>query len=378
MKRTMRRVLPLAGLAAMALASTAATPSSLAATAGAPEPLLVGPNWHLRYQADITGSAAFTTIEATSRDSAWAAGVRLRGQTNASAFAAHWNGRRWQLAPLPIRDFTPVTIAAGHPADPWIFGYVLAPAGQEVTAGVALRLAGGRWHIESLPAAPANTWNSAGSLLGVAFSRHDAWLSEAVQNAKGQQVTTMWEGSGNAWAATPIPAAVTDVSGTADTDLWAVGGTSIYDSPERIYRYAGGYWRRVPGPALYDASIAVHSPADVWLTGYSARQWGQGADSTVAHWNGRRWARYAVEAIGGPSPAAADGRGGVWAGPWLHETGGQWYTPESGWVFGSGCEPAGFFGGMAGIPGTSATWAASGCSTHGGRALARISINGTL
>jgi hypothetical protein len=378
MKRTMPRVLVLAGLASIALASIAATPFSLAATMRAPEALLVGPNWHLRYQAAIAGSAAFTTIEATGRDSAWAAGVRLRGHANASAFAAHWNGRRWRLAALPIRDFTPVTIAAGHPADPWIFGYVLAPAAQPVTAGVALHLVGGRWHTESLPAAPANTWNEAGSLLGVAFGRGDAWFSEAVENGQGQEVTTMWEGSGSPWAASTIPAAVNDVSGTADTDLWAVGGTSIYDSPERIYRYQGGDWRRVPGPALYDASIAVHSPTDVWLTGYSARQWGQGGDSTVARWNGSRWTRYTVTAIGGPSPAAADGRGGVWAGPLLHETGGKWYAPASGWVFGSGCEPAGFFGGLAAIPGTSATWAASGCSYHGGRVLARISINGRL
>jgi hypothetical protein len=378
MKRTVSRVLVLAGLAAIAMASTAATPSSQAATAGAPEPLLVGPSWHLRYQADIAGSAAFTTIEATGRDNAWAAGVRLRGHTNTSAFAAHWNGRRWRLAALPIHDFAPVTIVAGHPADPWIFGYGLAPAGQSVTAGVALHLAGGRWHVESLPTAPANTWNSGGSLLGVAFSPHDAWVSEAVHASKGQQVTTMWEGSGSSWVASPIQAAVTDVSGTSDTNLWAVGGTSFYNSPERIYRYAGGFWRRVTGPALFDASIAVHSPADVWLTGYSARQWGQGADSTVAHWNGRRWTRYTVDAIGSPSPAAADGRRGVWAGPLLHETGGRWYTPESGWLFGSGCEPAGFFGGLAGIPGTSATWAASGCTIRGARVLARISINGKL
>ena len=145
-------------------ATTAAVSAGLILTGtialASPVNELVGPSWRNVYRADLSGDAAFTDIAAIGRSDAWAVGVRYsRTTAPTSAIAAHWSGHRWRLVSLPVRHFVAETVTASSAANVWILGFVIPPAGQEVMAGVALHLAGGKWQSVPLPPAPPETWN---------------------------------------------------------------------------------------------------------------------------------------------------------------------------------------------------------------------------
>jgi hypothetical protein len=345
-----------------------------------PVSVLVGPSWRVVYRADIAGSAAFSDIEATSLSNAWAVGVHFHGTILTSGFAAHWNGKRWRQASLPISDFVPETVVGSSAANVWIFGFANPPKGQLQTQGVALHLVRGHWRRVTLPPEPPNTWDQGAALMAVAFGSDEVLVSAGVTNQNASRSKTqMWQWTGTNWSGSTIPGMLTSLSGSSLSNMWA---TTVKpdDDTERttVYRWISSTWTRQKGLSLDDGAIAVHSRRDVWFGGFTSRQGGTSSLlATAEHWNGKRWHGYTVP--GGSAPLVTDGRGGLWDGPLLHETGGKWYSPASGWVFGAGCEPAGFFGGLAAIPGTSATWAASGCTPSGRHhAQARISINGKL
>jgi hypothetical protein len=332
------------------------------------------------YRADIAGSAAFTDIEATSRSNAWAVGVHFHGVILTSGFAAHWNGRRWRQASLPISDFVPETVVGSSAANVWIFGFVEPPEGQLQTEGVALHLVRGHWRRVTLPPEPPDTWDQSAALIAVAFGSDEVLVSAGSPNQSIDK-TQMWQWTGANWSASRMPGILTSLSGSSLSNMWATT-VKTEDGMRRttVYRWISSTWTRQKGLSLDNAAIAVHSPRDIWFGGLTSRQWRSSSGfATAEHWNGKRWHRYTVLPVGGATPLVTDGRGGLWDGPMLHETRGKWYQPASAWVFGSGCEPAGFFGGLAAIPGTSATWAASGCIPSGWHhAQARISINGKL
>jgi hypothetical protein len=357
-----------------------AAASSLRPASGAGQvDLFVGTPWHTVYQARLGYSASFSDVEATGRDSAWAIGIRLHNVTTTGGFAARWNGHRWRLVSLPLTGFDPVSVSASSPDNVWIFGFMLARPGHEVSTAKALRWNGHRFQVVTLPAEPPDTWDSASALMSVAFAANDVWVTGGVVQQHGRLVTLAWEGSLGGWAESTVPVAVTALSGTSDTDLLAMG-TSTGDSSVRslTYRWDGGSWQGTTTPRLFDSSIAVRSPHDIWITGSTAAQdSGHGILSTVEHFNGSRWRRYIVVSSGA-SYAVLAGHGGMWDGPYLYEAGGRWYSP-TGTLFSGQCQQTGFAGAMAGIPGTSATLTASGCTEAGHtRSLARIMIHGTV
>jgi hypothetical protein len=354
------------------------TSAAAASTAPRPVPTLVGTPWRTAYQATVGYSAAFSDVEATGRDSAWAVGVRLHGVDVTGGFAARWNGHRWRLVSLPLSGFWPRSIAASSPDNVWIFGVMIPPPNQPYMTAKALRWNGSGFQIVTLPAEPPNTWDSGSAFLSAAFGTSDVWVTGGTAEQNGQQVTLVWQGGAGGWAESTAPVQASAIAGTSDTDLFLLG-TSTGDStvPSLTYRWNGGDWRRTTTPRLFDASIAVRSAHDIWITGYTAGQWGGGFLSTVEHFNGARWLRYVVVASGS-SYAVLDGRSGVWDGPYLYESAGRWYIP-AGTLYGGNCEQTGFLGAMAGVPGTSATWAAGGCTEPGhSSSLARIMIHGGL
>lgn len=362
-----------AGLALGGGAAAAARPAS------GPVTEFVGPSWRTAYEADLPGSAAFTGVAATGRASAWAAGVRLSRQDAVTgAFAARWNGKKWRLVAVPGRNFLPETVAASSAANVWLFGLVRPPAAPANPTGMVLHLVGGRWRQLQLP---PDTWNQGTAMQALVFGPHDVWLSGGQQTtSSGAVETRIWQWSGTNWSSTELPGMLRTLSGSSVRDMWATSTAS--DSGEgaaHLYRFVSATWTRQHAPGLWDASVAVHSPADIWLTGYTYQQRDARGASTAARWNGRRWYRYTVVTPAGTQPTITDGRGGLWDGQSVHETGGRWYVPASVVIFPRGCEPNGFLGGLAGVPGTAATWAASGCTPLGKhRERAIIAVNGRL
>ena len=238
------------------------------------------------YQAGIPVSAAFTGVEATGRDSAWAVGVRLRGvSTYTGAFAARWNGKRWRLVTLPVRNFLPETVAASSPADVWIFGFVIRPAGQPNSAGMVLHLVGQHWRRVHLPPQPPNTWNQGTAMQALVFGPRDVWLSGGAQTSTaGTLQTQIWRWSGTRWSSTELPGLLRTLSGNSISDMWAT--STARDSgggAARLYRFVSPGWSRQPAPSLIEANVAVHSPADVWLTGFTNRQH-SGRTASPAAW----------------------------------------------------------------------------------------------
>jgi hypothetical protein len=358
---------------ALGLASAAA-----ASTAPRQVPTLVGTPWRAAFQAKVGYSAGFSDIESTGRDSAWAIGVRLHKQDVTGGFAARWNGRRWRLVSLPLTGFWPRSIAASSADNVWIFGVMIPPPNQPYTTAKALHWNGSGFQIVTLPAEAPNTWDSSSAFLTAAFAPNDVWVTGGAVEHNGQQVTLVWQGGPGGWAESILPVQAGAIGGTSDADLFLTG-TATGDSSVRstTYRWNFGDWALTTTPRLFDASIAVRAAHDIWITGYTAGQWGHGIQSTVEHFNGKRWHRYAVVSSGS-SDAVLYGRNGLWDGPYLYEAAARWYIP-TGTLYGGSCEQTGFLGAMAGVPGTSATWAAGACTEPGrSRSLARIMIHGRL
>jgi hypothetical protein len=363
----------LAGLTLTA-AVLAASPASASPQAAAVH-VRKGPPWLLRYHPSVSGSAFFTSIEATGPASAWAVG-QISGKFGPrGGFAAHWNGRAWRQATPPISGLIPVSVSASSARDVWIFAFVKPPAGQPVTAARALHWNGTRWQVMTLPQEPLSTWGSAGTLESAVFGPRDVWVTGGTV---GHNQSLVWHWTGVNWAKTTVPAFLTQISGTADGDLRALGTRS---SPAAnvvrwvTYRWTGAEWRAQPGPRLMAESIAVDAPRDIWIAGRTARQ--SVLRTTIEHWNGRRWSSSTIGFPGAPE-AFADGRGGFWAGPARHHIDGAWFS-AAGPIWGKNCTQAGFIGTIAGIPGTAASWAAGGCTLpRSSRVLPRISINGRL
>ncbi len=129
-------------------------------------------------------------------------------------------------------------------------------------------------------------------------------------------------------------------------------------------------------PDLAGASVVADSAHNVGLAGSVARSHVE--VGAVAHWNGARWSGTSlILFVQVPwTPAATDWRGGLWFGPYAHETDGTWYVPtgQPSW---HGCGFGAGIGVVAAIPGTSAAWFAGACGRgHSTRLIAMIAVDG--
>ena len=176
--------------------------------------------------------------------------------------------------------------------------------------------------------------------LGVAaVSANDAWAVGEYDSLAGtltpaiRAITAHWNGS--AWSMVPTPSVgvtgttLTDVAAPATNDVWAIGYSNTYGTPQTlVQRWNGANWSVVNSPAFGGGSsleaITSLSATDVWAVG--TRDGGE-FSTTVAtlavHWNGSTWTALptpnignrwnALEAVSGAS--AND----VWAvGSWRH------------------------------------------------------------
>ena len=68
-------------------------------------------------------TAAFSAIDASSRDDVWAVGDLTRAATR-KGFVEHWDGTRWSIVPTPHvqGQTTFVAVSANSVADVWLVG----------------------------------------------------------------------------------------------------------------------------------------------------------------------------------------------------------------------------------------------------------------
>lgn len=310
---------------------------------------------HLNLKVRNEWSGSGNPLVAPSRDQAWALGITATSRGISGYFLEHWNGRRWRMTAVPGISLFPDGLAASGPDNVWLFG----PNGREfVWDGQRWsRAAGTRGMTDYFP---------------VVLGPSDVWTIG--YNVCGQGSLDHW--TGTSWSVVKLPQAVAGISGSSPRNLWVLTHPvtttcgRVRGTPLRAYRWNGKSFRRVRIPRIVPGrgleSFAVSSPQDVWLS-----EW---RESIIWHWNGHRWAKINVKAVGSyvaPAPIVPDGRGGAWIGGCWHWSRGVWHPID---YFITSCDET--FG-QARIPGTRSAWRLS-IGTFGRYEEGTLEINGPL
>lgn len=195
--------------------------------------------------------------------------------------------------------------------------------------------------------------------LGVAaISAADVWAVGEYDSLAGtytplhRGVTAHWNGV--SWSLVPTPAVgpsgttLTGVAGAASNDVWAVGYSSTYGTPQTLaQRWDGAQWSVVPSPVITGgsslAAITRVAPDDYWAVGNRAGglpEFNTTVATLAAHWNGSAWSAVPSPNVGNRwndlVAVSATSANDVWAvGSWrntgelyqnlaMHWNGSQW------------------------------------------------------
>ena len=153
-----------------------------------------------------------------------------------------------------------------------------------------------------------------------------------------QSLVFHWNGS--SWSVVPSPnvgpsgTVLTGVAAVSSDDVWAVGYSNTYGTPQNLaIHWNGSSWSVIQGPVVQGGSgflaIAALSSTDVWAVGYRAGGMPDFSTTTgtmVAHWDGSSWTEVPSPNVGNRhnelSAVAAISSNDVWAvGTWRNIAG---------------------------------------------------------
>lgn len=320
----------------------------------------IATGWRQEYLAHIGRGNLLLGIAAPGRNDAWAVGEYVQ---QPGPIILRWNGAYWRSVRVPGagRAFEPASVYATSPNDVWILGSIwrngldealhwngtvwrsiVMPTGSIGTNETAILSPTSVWAIVAgicRPgcSSPASYWN------GISWSNaeihHDTWAIVAA----GQHAYVL---------------AVTHYR-TQNQSFVPV----LYERSHRSWRLRAEVRQRLVNPV-----IAGNSGGDVWIWGQSP---GSRHRGVLYQWDGHRLRRVAVPAgLSTTEGLAADGLGGVWAGPSAHWTGTKWIDLGSAVAPFNGLATA-----LAPVPGTGTTWLA-GWLDWQSRAEGFIAVNG--
>lgn len=184
----------------------------------------------------------FNAVTAVSTSDVWAVGAYLRNPSNRQApFVEHWDGTAWKI------------VAISSPTGPsFLYGAASLGADDVWTTGysdLAYQWKSSRWSPTLVPFINGANLNSVVLFPGV------AWAVGSRPHLVGsfQTLTERWDGVQWSIVDSPnIPNSVdyfAGVSGTKDTDVWAVGGYTVGISVSTlIEHWDGAIWTVVPSP----------------------------------------------------------------------------------------------------------------------------------
>lgn len=291
----------------------------VAAQASTPAP------WRVVYAPHFGGE--LDSVTAIKPNDAWAVGALDHGSTPLNQpFVVHWGGRAWHTAIIPhSAGFLSNVVAASSSRNVWVFG----DDGRSIAwKPEAFRWDGAHWH--SVPVPGTIALNSP-----VVLSATNVWtigMGSCTPARSGLLAcqTQLAHWNGQTWRTFTIGTDASGLAGTSAHDIWASGvnGTRQLGGTGEIvgYHFNGTRWSKVkmPQPRISgDAFVATASPTQVWLDAWSASRNGS---VTVMHWNGRQWRQLASPRSPSGNGPTADGRGGLWLGPFTHWTGQKWTT----------------------------------------------------
>jgi hypothetical protein len=301
--------------------------------------------WRLAF-AERTTPGSLGSIAATGPDDAWGIGDVLPAEGTDDPYLAHWNGKQWQTVHLAaLNGYQLMGVAASSKDNAWIFASDPSTGVQE-----AFVYNGAHWQPMGLPAnAYLGDTEAQSSGNEVVFGPRNVWVTT-------KSGVTHWNGS--TWTATTIKSGITEVTGTSDGNLWAVGETFAY-------HLVKGHWTSVGFTAARGTEwggLSTTSSSDVWIGGYS----GGGSSAFLLHKTSHGWKKIVAPwwAAGAPLTVTSDGHGGAWANYTGHWTGKAWVSTA---VWNAPVQGVNWVN-MVKIPGTSGSyWAAIGAGFDGTR-----------
>lgn len=290
----------------------------------------------------------------------------------------------WNVAPTPnpsadINRFTGVAAVSAN--DVWAVGFYDGNPDPlvELDQSLIAHWNGLKWSVVSSP----NVGPSGTVLTGVAaVASNDVW-AVGYSNTYGtpQTLTLHWNGS--AWSVIPSPvvqggSAFEALTALSSNDIWAVGyragGMPEFQTTTgtMIAHWNGSTWTEVASPNIghrhneLDAVAAI-SAHDVWAVGTS-RNIGEDFQSLTEHWDGSSWT-----IVPSPNPSAENqlhtvaGVAGndVWAtgGGWDGITGIPLFFHWTGSAWSQVSSPGGGGGGLITLASNDA-WAVAGNISH--------------
>jgi hypothetical protein len=196
---------------------------------------------------------AMEHIQAFSPTDAWAVGVGSSATSDATvATALNWNGTSWNQVATPIstdNDLSINAISGTSASDIWVVGETMTPGyhNRQFTS-VIMHYNGSSWTQAAVP-------DNSGLLDVSAVSPTDAWAIAA------DGAVLNWNGT--AWTvATQLAEGNTVISALSPTDVWVGGVVSLT-------HYNGTSWAAAPIPAGVSTLTghAALSPGHIWFSG---------------------------------------------------------------------------------------------------------------
>jgi hypothetical protein len=215
-------------------------------------------------------------IVADRPDDAWLLGATYDAATGvAGEFVDHWNGRAWQMVPLPDlgTDAELDGVDALAPDDVWVAG--TASSSDQPDQFILLHWNGRSW--QRSPEPSTGMWTK--FVTGVTMlSPDDVWVvgwgkTEPAGDQLRHPIALHW--NGRCWTSTSVPGGSGEVYQMvrADGDLWAVGDTfspTVTSYAMDLLRWTGSRWTSSAVPVSGEGSLFGAAPVPgggMWVVG---------------------------------------------------------------------------------------------------------------
>lgn len=241
------------------------------------------------------------SVSAASATDAWAT-----APCATRPLAAHWTGKAWAIAALPLPGHAKTAVLNGvdelNPSNVWAVGNTAAGAavGQRT---LIEHWDGTHWAVVPSPN-PQTATEAFDELTGIAgTSPDDLWAIGSYSNDTSFVGMLLEHWNGTRWTFVHEPTALhgstfgSAVTVLSPTDAWAVGEDTFGDSNASAH-WDGHVWTSIPTPALHDGNSSQNN-----LTGVTAlaadNVWASGSEGSandqnfnipyMLHWNGKIW-----------------------------------------------------------------------------------------
>jgi hypothetical protein len=216
----------------------------------------------------------------------------------------HWDGRKWNVVPMPTPEGSEGHSLYGIEAiaanDVWAVGYHAKYGAGSLP--LIEHWDGTQWRVIPNPA-PNIEWAVAMQLRAVsAVSRDDVWAVGDYFDGGSTSGLLIMHWNGKQWSLSQTPqelnGSLLGVAAVSANDVWAVGVASnkapdSESGPTRalIMHWDGKEWSVMPEPDIpgekYLSGVAAVSANNVWAVGTSHNV--ENGGGITLHWDGNRW-----------------------------------------------------------------------------------------